>query len=138
VITGAMWSGIFFIGIVMAIGSLYVLDADLPGGLVPGAGTMRHAQTMTFTTLMLFQVFNLFNARSDRASAFHGLFTNAWLWGAIGVSVLLQIAVVYTPVLQQAFTTDALSGADWVRCTAVASTGLWLREIEKIWLRRRS
>ena len=34
---------------------------------------------------MLFQLFNVFNARSDEQSAFHGLFHNHWLWGAIGL-----------------------------------------------------
>ena len=36
VITGEMWRGIFFVGAVMAVGTLYVLDAALPGGLVQG------------------------------------------------------------------------------------------------------
>ena len=48
---------------------------------------MRYAQTMAFTTLMLFQLFNVFNARSDERSAFDGLFTNHWLWAAIGLSL---------------------------------------------------
>jgi Cation transporting ATPase, C-terminus len=52
VITGPMWRGIFFIGVVMAAGTLYVLDADLPGGLFQGTGSLRHGQTMAFTTLM--------------------------------------------------------------------------------------
>jgi Ca2+-transporting ATPase len=131
VITGPMWAGIFFVGAIMAVGTLYVLDADLPGGLIPGTGSLRHGQTMAFTTLMLFQLFNLFNARSDRASAFVGLFRNAWLWSAIGLSVVLQIAVVYVPSLQRAFATAALTGSDWMRCTFVASTGLWIRELQK-------
>jgi P-type Ca2+ transporter type 2C len=131
VITGHMWAGIFFVGAIMAVGTLYVLDADLPGGLVPGTGSLRHGQTMAFTTLMLFQLFNLFNARSDRESAFIGLFRNAWLWSAIGVSVILQVAVVYVPSLQRAFATAALTGSDWMRCTLVASTGLWIRELQK-------
>src|SRR6185312_13562859 len=76
VITGPMWRGIFFVGVVMAAGTLYVLDASLPGGLVHGAGSLRHAQTMAFTTLMLFQLFNVFNARSEEESAFLGLFSN--------------------------------------------------------------
>ena len=49
----------------MAIGTLLVLDASLPGGLIEGTGDLRHAQTMAFTTLMAFQIFNVFNARSD-------------------------------------------------------------------------
>jgi Ca2+-transporting ATPase len=55
VITGRMWAGIAFVGTVMAAATLFVLDASLPGGLVPGSGEMRYAQTMTFTTLVLCQ-----------------------------------------------------------------------------------
>jgi Ca2+-transporting ATPase len=131
VITGTMWWGIMFVGTIMAAGTLYVLDADLSGGFVAGAGTPRHAQTMAFTVLMLFQMFNLMNAHSDTTSAFHAMFANRWLWAAVAVSVLLQMAVVYTPFLQRAFSTVPLTGGDWMRCAAVASLVLWLREIEK-------
>jgi Ca2+-transporting ATPase len=138
VITGTMWYGILFVGVIMAAGTLYVLDADLRGGMVPGTGDLRHAQTMAFTTLTLFQLFNLFNARSDWQSAFRGMFRNRWLLGAIALSALLQVAVVYTPFLQAAFATTALTAPDWLRCVAVASTGLWIRELEKLWRRSRS
>ncbi|MGH9374501.1 MAG: cation-translocating P-type ATPase, partial [Vicinamibacterales bacterium] len=131
VITGRMWSGIFFVGMVMAIGTLFVLDASLPGGLVQGSGSMRYAQTMAFTTLMMFQLFNVFNARSDEASAFRGIFGNHWLWAGVGLSLALHVAVIYTPFLQQAFSTVALSAGDWLRCAAVASSVLWLRELTK-------
>jgi P-type Ca2+ transporter type 2C len=40
--------------------------------------------------------------------------------------------VVYVPVLQQAFGTVGLSGADWLRCIVIASSVLWLREIGKL------
>ncbi|MEO8484507.1 MAG: cation-translocating P-type ATPase, partial [Acidobacteriota bacterium] len=132
VITGRMWGGILFVGAVMAAGTLYALDASLPGGLVDGAGTLRYAQTMAFTTLILFQLFNVFNARSDRESAFRGLFSNRWLWAAICLSLALQCVVLYTPFLQRAFSTQALSGSDWLFCTAIASSVLWLREAEKL------
>jgi Ca2+-transporting ATPase len=131
VITRRMWSGILFVAVVMAAGTLLVLDASLPGGAIAGSGSMRYAQTMAFTTLMIFQLFNVFNARSDERSAFHGIFANAWLWVAIGLALALQIAVVYVPVLQQAFSTVALSAGDWLRCAAVASSVLWLRELGK-------
>ena len=52
VITRRMWAGIFFVGAVMAAGTLLVLDASLPGGLIEGSGNLRYAQTMAFTTLM--------------------------------------------------------------------------------------
>jgi len=132
VITKSMWAGIFFVGAIMAAGTLLVLDASLPGGLIEGAGSMRYAQTMTFTTLMLFQIFNVFNARSDERSAFVGLFSNKLLWGAVLLSLLLQVAVIYLPFLQQTFSTVSLSLDDWLRCAAVASSVLWLRELSKL------
>ena len=120
------------VGVTMAAGTLFVLDASLPGGFVAAAGDLPYAQTMAFTTLMLFQVFNVINARSDEQSAFVHLFTNIWLWGAVLLSVLLQFLVVYTPFLQRAFGTVPLSGRDWLICVAVASSVLWLREMSKL------
>ena len=132
VLTPRMWRGIVFVGVIMAAGTLFVLDASLPGGFVEGSGDLRYAQTMAFTTLMLFQMFNVLNARSDERSAFVHLFTNHWLWTALGVSLLLQVVVVYAPFLQRAFGTVSLSAQDWVFCVAIASSVLWLREINKL------
>jgi len=114
-----------------------VLDASLPGGFIDGAGDLRYAQTMAFTTLMLFQIVNVVNARSDEESAFKRLFTNRWLWGAIALSLALQVAVVYVGFLQQAFGTAPLSAGDWLRCVTVASSVLWVTEIAKLLIRSR-
>ena len=132
VITHRMWLGIFFVGAIMAAGTLLVLGVSLSGSLIEGSGDIHHAQTMAFNTLVLFQLFNVFNARSDRESSFKGLFKNRWLWGAIGLSLLLHIAVIYLPFLQRAFSTVSLSGFDWLFCTLVASSVVWLRELSKI------
>lgn len=132
VITRQMWAGIFFVGIIMAAGTLLVLDLSLPGGMIEGEGDLRYAQTMAFTTLTFFQLFNVLNARSDERSAFVGLFANGWLWAAIALSIVLHMLVVYTPFLQQAFSTTAISGTDWFICVAVASSVLWLRELGKL------
>jgi magnesium-transporting ATPase (P-type) len=137
VVTRRMWTGILFVAVIMAVGTLIILDASLPGGFIPGSGDMRYAQTMAFTTLMIFQLFNVLNARSDERSAFEGLFSNGWLWAAIGIAILLQMAVIYVPVLQQAFSTVGLTAEDWLRCTVVASSVLWLREINKVLTRMR-
>jgi Ca2+-transporting ATPase len=136
-ITARMTRGIVFVGAVMATGTLLVLDAALPGGWIEGVGDLPRAQTMAFTTLMLFQLFNVVNARSDEASAFARLWTNRWLWAAIGLSVALQAAVIYVPVLQRAFGTVALDAGEWWRCVAVASSVLWLREAGKLFTRWR-
>ena len=67
----------------MASGTLLVLDAALPGGLLEGSGTTSYAQTMTFNTVVLLQLSNVFNARSDETSAFVGMFANSRLWAAV-------------------------------------------------------
>ena len=137
VITPRMWRGIVLVGIVMAVGTLFVLDATMPGGFVEGAGELRDGQTMAFTTLMLFQMFNVVNSRSDERSAFTGLFTNAWLWVAIAASLALQVLVVHAPFLQRAFGTSGLTLRDWGFCVAVASTVLWVSEAVKLLPRTR-
>ena len=97
------------------------LDA---GRVRRGRGDLRYGQTMAFTTLMLFQIFNVVNARSDERSAFVHLFTNRWLWGAIAGSVALQVLVVYVPFLQRAFGTVALTAGDWTFCYSCRQLGV--------------
>src|SRR3546814_13030950 len=87
---------------------------------------------MAFTPLVMFQLFNAFNAHSDEQSAFHGLFRNHWLWAALALSLILHILVVYMPFLQEAFSTTDLSAGDWLICAVVASSVLWLREASKL------
>ena len=136
VITKPMWVGIALVGVIMAVGTLFILDFSLPGGFIAGSGEMDYARTMAFTTLVLFQLFNVLNARSDSRSAFRRLFDNPWLWGALTFSLGLQFAVIYLPFLQRAFDTVALSLTDWGLCVLVGSSVLWLRELSK-WISRR-
>ena len=137
VIDAEMWLGIFWVGSVMAIVTLVALELRLPGGLLDGSGDIVEARTMAFTTLVLAQLFNCFNARSDRTSAFRHLFTNRWLWGAIAISVALQIAVVHVAFLNNAFKTTPLTPADWLMCVGLASVVLWADEAKKLLVRGR-
>ena len=99
-------------------------------------GDVDTARTMAFTTLVVAQLFNCFNARSDRDSAFPRLFTNRWLWGAIALSFALQLAVVHLAFLNDAFGTTPLSATDWLVCIALASAVLWANEAKKLLDRR--
>jgi P-type Ca2+ transporter type 2C len=137
VVTHRMWFGIAFVGLIMAVGTLLVLDFGLPSGLIEGSGDLPYARTMAFTTLVLFQLFNAPNARSDERSAFHRLFRNPWLRGALVLSLTLQVLVVYAPFLQPAFGTVGLGLGDWLVCAGVASSVLWLRELSKLFVSER-
>jgi potassium/sodium efflux P-type ATPase len=139
VIDGEMWLSISWIGAVMAAATLAALDLRLDGGLLGGSGDIVEARTMAFTTLVFAQLFNTFNARSDRVSAFHHMFTNRWLWGAIALSIVLQVVVVQVPFLNDAFTTTPLSPSDWLLSIGLASIVLWADEAKKLterWARR--
>ena len=136
VIDRDMWIGIVYVGLVMAVVTLAALDLRLDGGPLGGSGDVETARTMAFTTLVLAQLFNCFNARSERTSAFHRLFTNRYLWGAVALSLALQVAVVQAPFLNDAFATTPLSLEDWLVCTALASVVLWAVEAKKLVERR--
>ena len=95
------------------------------------------ARTAGFTTLVFAQLFNAFNARSLTASAFSGMFGNRWLWGAVVLGVLLQVAVVQVPWLQVAFGTAPLDVSGWLACVGMASVVLWAEEARKLVVRLR-
>ena len=132
IIDGEMWLGIVWVGLVMAAVTLVALDLRLPGGIVGGSGDVVQARTMAFTTLVLAQLFNCFNARSDRRSAFPQLFANPLLLGAIALSLVLQVAVVQLPFLHEAFDTSPLTIGDWLVCVGLASIVLWAAEGKKV------
>jgi P-type Ca2+ transporter type 2C len=136
VIDREMQLGVLLVGLVMALVTLLTIDLKLPGGLVEGAGGLVEARTAGFTVLVLAQLFNCFNSRSDRVSAFRGLFGNRWLWGAIALSLLLQVLVVHVPLLNRAFGTAPLSVGDWTLCAVMASAVLWVDELKKLLSRR--
>lgn len=57
--------------------------------------------------------------------------------GAILLTIVLQMAVVYVPVLQGVFRTRALSAVDLVISLALSTVVLWGVELKKRILRRR-
>lgn len=136
VIDRAMQNGIVLVGAVMAIATLVMLDARLPGGLIEGTADLETARTSAFTVLVLAQLFNCFSARSDLTSAFRQWAANRWLLIAVAFSLGLQFLVVYVPFLQEAFGTTSLSAADWVWATLAASSVLWAAELRKLVRRR--
>jgi len=127
--------GVLWIGLAMALATLTTIDLYLPGGLIAGEDDLATARTAGFTVLVLAQLFNCFNARSETASAFRSLFINRWLWGAIALSVLLQVAVVHLQPLNFAFGTAPLSLQQWAVCVAMGSSVLWIGELRKAVIR---
>ncbi|MFQ6135496.1 MAG: cation-translocating P-type ATPase, partial [Nitrososphaerales archaeon] len=94
------------------------------------------ARTIVFTSIVMFEVFNTFNCRSERHSIFYvGPFKNRYLILALVSSIILQLAVIYIPMLQPSFGTVPLDILDWLIIIGVSSTGLIGVEIVKIFLK---
>jgi len=114
------------VGITMMIGTLVVFKIYDP------ETNLMYAQTMAFSTLMLYQMFNVLNCRSETNSIFKiGVFTNKKLWGAIFISIVMQILVIHSP-LSKFFKTVPLAFMDWVYIILVSSTVLIVVEIYKL------
>ncbi len=93
-------------------------------------------QTMVFTTLITIHVEMAFAFRSPYDSFFRlPLFSNKPLLLAVIISILLQLAVIYTPFLQSFFNTVALPFKDLALCLVLGTSAFWLVEIEK-WILR--
>ncbi|KAA8830144.1 cation-translocating P-type ATPase [Bifidobacterium tissieri] len=143
VIDARMWSDVIVVGLLMAAVTLIGMDLYLPGGLLTDDSAMHvthdeqivMARTMGFTILVFAQLFNALAARSADQTAFRGMFSNKWLWGAIALSIVLQLLVIYVPFLNVAFGTTPLDPHQWLECLGLAALVLVGSEIYKFVLR---
>ena len=95
-------------------------------------------QTVLFTTLTLSQMAHVMAIRSERRSLFQiGLMSNKPLLGAVSLTVVLQLALLYLPILQAVFKTRALSLQDLALTLIISSVIFVAVELEKRILQRR-
>ncbi len=93
--------------------------------------------TMVFTTLTMAQMGQALAVRSERDLLFEiGLFTNKQLLGAVLLTVLLQLGVIYLPFMQRIFETTALSFGNLVLSIALGAVVFVVAEISKLVWRR--
>ena len=97
-----------------------------------------HWQSMTFTVLTLSQLAHILAIRSERESLLRqGVWSNKPLLGAVVLTLGLQMATLYVPVLRRVLKTTPLTVGELVSCLALASIVFFAVEVEK-WLRRRA
>jgi P-type Ca2+ transporter type 2C len=117
-------------GMTMMVGTLLVLHYGLR------IGEPARATTLAFTTFVLFQFFNVFNARVEGGSAFNSrFFSNRMLWWCLGGIVILQVLVMTWAPAAAVFDLRSLSIGDWLIAAGVASTIILLEEGRKLGLR---
>ena len=114
-------------GVTMMVGTLAVLYYCLQADMA------QQAPTLAFTTFVLFQFFNVFNARVERGTAFNRqFFKNAMLWASLAGVIGLQVIAVHWPPAQSLFGTQPLSLGEWGIATGVAASILLLEEGRKL------
>ncbi len=88
--------------------------------------------TMAFLTLSLVEIFHSYNMRSRRGSIFKMKADNVWLIGAMALSLVLTTVVIYVPVLQKAFSFEAISLVEYLVAIGLAIAIIPITEIIKL------
>jgi Ca2+-transporting ATPase len=130
------------------LGLLWHLESALPAGANPLVYLLQYdwrgvdvqtAETMAFVTLSLCELFRAYTVRSERNSVFQiGVFSNKYMQYAVGISLVLLLAVVNIPFLQPIFNTHFLSGTEWLIVVGLATIPAIVEEITKFFLRRQA
>lgn len=81
-----------------------------------------HTRTMVFTQIVLFELLFAFVCKEEKTVTIKSLFSNVPLIGAVGISLIMQILMVYAPFMQTIFKTVPLTFIEWLILLALAST----------------
>jgi Ca2+-transporting ATPase len=125
---------IIWVGLLMGALSLFTQAWSIGSGL-----DQARWPSMVFTVLCLSQMGHVLAIRSERESLFRiGLFSNKFLFSAVLLTFLLQMATIYVPFLNPIFKTAPLSLNELALSLVISSGVFFAVEIEKWWLRKKS
>lgn len=135
----AMGERILGSGLIMMLGTLFVFETALDRhgfsvlshSIPPEA--LAYARTAAFTTLALFQIWNVHNSRAFHHSILQiGVFANRPLMAVTLLALALQVAAVELPFMHPLLKTTGLEGADWWLCIATSLSLVVLVELRKL------
>lgn len=126
-IIGTKWIYLILTGLIIAIFTL-IPSLSFKNSVME-EGTWR---TVLFSILVFSQLFFTFCIRSHKSVFKHGSGNNPYLYGAVGISFLLQLVVIYVPFFQDIFGTTALKFSELMISLLFSSLILWLFEIIKL------
>ena len=119
-------------GIFIGAGSLTVFVL----GMLLGEGDLVTARTMSLCTLICFQLFYVFECKSERVSLLQvDFFSNPYLIAAVFSSICLQLAVVYLPFMQAVFKTAPLNSFHWMVVLSVTGAATMLKIIYQLMIK---
>lgn len=125
VINRAMWIDVTLIGAIIGLGTLGAFYLTMPAGI-------EVARTVAFATLVMFQMFNVYNIRLQAKSVFSAQsLKNPYLHLSVLISILLLLLVVYIAPMQRIFETTAIDSVHWAYVLAISAVVLVVTEIKK-------
>ena len=124
---------ITFVSIIIMSGTFGLFLWEMDSGV-----SIEHARTVAVNTLVMFEIFYLFNSRYITASVFNwaGLSSNRYVLIAIGILLIFQLGFTYLAPMQALFGTTTIGIEIWLRILLVSSSVLFLVELEKYFVRR--
>ncbi|WVQ79940.1 calcium-transporting P-type ATPase, PMR1-type [Cryptococcus sp. DSM 104549] len=118
---------VLFSALMIVLGTLWIYAVETSDGSMS-----RRDQTMTFT---VFVFLDLVSALQNRGLT-TPMFRNRMLFLTISVSFICQLALIYVPLLQHVFQTEALSARDLFMLLGLAGTSMGLHEGRRWWERK--
>jgi len=94
--------------------------------------TVEEARTITVNTIVMIEIFYLFNCRSLTKSILKiGFFSNKFIFLGVGIMILLQIGFTYIPVMNEIFQSKPIGIESWLKIIGVSVTTFLIIEITK-------
>ena len=137
IITKPLLLRVFTSGLLILLGTMYIFITEMESVSVDAAiTTSEHISprdlTMTFTTFIMFDMFNALACRHNTKTIFEiGLLSNHSFLAAMSFSIGGQFCLIYFPFLQKIFKTVPLGISDLAFITTLCSTMLVLDTIRK-------
>ena len=121
-----------FVSVILMSGTFGLFLWEMEKG-----ASIEHARTVAVNTLVMFEIFYLFNSRYITAPVFswQGFTGNRYVLIAIAILIVLQLAFTYLAPLQLLFGTTAIDFEIWLLILVVSSSVLFLVEVEKYFVR---
>jgi Ca2+-transporting ATPase len=127
-----LWCGLLMGGFAIANYLMFYHRRGIAPGLVPtGSWIHLRATGLTYLTIVLCQLVNILQRRSEK-----GLFTryqlhNRYLWGAMALSMFCVLNIIYNPWIAPYFGAGSLNLVDWLYAILAAGLFLAIREFQR-------
>ena len=116
-----------FVGALLLVMAFSIYLFELWRGM--GIDVARTAATNAFVVMAAFYLFNTRTLVQPLRTV--GMFSNPWIWGGVGLMALLQLALIYVPVMNTLFHTAPIDAISWAACLASGVVLLTAVAIEK-------